>query len=480
MALRNVSLDEMEEAVRVINTSTGSNLSHAAEMLTFIVGGKIKQPHPYNQAQAVKAGAIEALMAALSREPAHAAVQTMCVCALGNLCAEQDTHRARAGAAGALPLVVRALIAHRGTPSVAAACCGAIFSLVAHSEANRAAAVRAGAVAGVLDALRDMPAVVEVQAMGLAALFNLAAGDRKSLIAGGGLELAVAALRAHGHNARVAQWAVSAVAQLVAIGPGGPGATDRALAAGAAEEMLRAARLHAADEEVQSELAAFLYAMASVLPSAVRADAVGAVVEAMHAHQSNAELLHVLLRALANLLQGCPTPDRVACLARTAGAVEIIAAEAMRVGDEPDTENLTLASAALFALVEPDAGNALAAVACGVLELLPAVAHALSMQEKVACGILPLHVLLQAAEKLHDSCRCERSERCCRCAAAREAGAMCALPRCGLRVREGGTKLQRCAGCRHAAFCSEVHQRECWPAHRAACKAASAARTEAA
>jgi hypothetical protein len=85
-----------------------------------------------------------------------------------------------------------------------------------------------------------------------------------------------------------------------------------------------------------------------------------------------------------------------------------------------------------------------------------------------------LLTLLRAAAQRHDATPCKHDD-CRRCAALRARCAMCALPGCGLRRREGGKNLLHCA-CYTASYCGAAHQREDRRRHRAACQAQLAER----
>jgi hypothetical protein len=89
--------------------------------------------------------------------------------------------------------------------------------------------------------------------------------------------------------------------------------------------------------------------------------------------------------------------------------------------------------------------------------------------------------LLEAAAQRHDAAVCEH-EGCKRCAAARDAGRVCALPGCGARKRADGSGkgLLRCGACRRFAFCGPAHQREAWAGHKDKCAALAAAAAAAA
>jgi hypothetical protein len=83
---------------------------------------------------------------------------------------------------------------------------------------------------------------------------------------------------------------------------------------------------------------------------------------------------------------------------------------------------------------------------------------------------------LEAAAQRHDAGVCAH-ERCKRCAAARDAGRMCALAGCGALKRADGSgkRLLRCGACAVAAYCGPAHQREHWERHKTECATLAAA-----
>jgi hypothetical protein len=94
----------------------------------------------------VAAGAIPALVGALTR---HAGVAGVCKDASGalrNITATSDAHRNASAAAGAIPALVGALTRHAGEAGVCKEASVALADFVLTSPAHRLAAVAAGAV----------------------------------------------------------------------------------------------------------------------------------------------------------------------------------------------------------------------------------------------------------------------------------------------------------------------------------------------
>ncbi len=433
--------------------------------------------HPRNQATAVASGALEAVVAALARQPQHPDVAGACARALTSMCLAQKAHVARACTAGALPLFVAALRANRS----AAMHCLTALDILTREAAHAAAAVRAGAVTAVAHALQAAPSNPTLQCGGCCVLYNLscaAAPVLASAVSAGALELVAAALNAHGQDLFVVNAALMLLSELTGH-PDDQATAERAVAAGVAECTLRTSRWHAAHATVQAHAAAVLLHLAPVLPERLHADAAAGAMASARAMPSDAAVLSDWLLTLTALVMLGPASARAARAAavRAAGAVDVVAA-ALRT-HAAHGQCLARTCTLLKALLRYDDAAGLKAVVAGVPPLFAQAQLVLQLPERADCPAIA--AALQAAERRHDAARCAACDRCCRCAAAREAGALCGLPRCGLRAREGGAKpLLRCAGCRHAAFCCEAHQRECWPAHRDACKAARAVQTAAA
>ena len=384
----------------------------------------------------------------------------------------QPAFRARAVAGGALALVVRALRAHR---SVAEVCCNALYSLLAHSAANAVAAARLGAVQAVADALRGAPEDAGLQSAAFRALCNLCsqgracAPNRKAVVAAECVERAVAALATHREEGHVVYWAAEFLSTVCV--PGEAAAAARVAATGAVAALVRAARAHATELRVQSAVAGALQCMAQGAPTDARVNAIELLLDASRAHGADSELMSRACTAFAAMVSFCPPGAHAACAARAAGLPEVVAS-ALRA-HAADRRCVSTACVALFKLLRIDEQRCgAAAVACGLPALLPRAERVVDADTRQLCALIA--AMMQKAERLHDTRRCERSASCCRCAEAREAGAMCSKPDCSLRTCEGGAKLKRCAGCRIAMFCSEAHQRETWPAHKAACRAARA------
>lgn len=482
----------------VLNRSSGSALEGAATVLATGLlgacppGAFAREPDEGRQEQAVAAGALEAVLAAMAREPEHAGAQYALVAALGNLTGGQPTYRARAVTGGALPLVVQALRKHR---TLAEPCCNTLYALMAHSEANAQAAARLGAIEAVVDAMRAEAWNAGLQSAGFRALYNMSCGknpadpNRKRVVAAKGVERAVAALALHRDAADVVFWTAEFLSVLCKPGELEAGvrlqdsAMARATSTGAVAALLLPARLHAAEARVQEAVAGAFLRMAETPNAEARGEAVEWLVAVSRKHAANAPLLCNVFSAVAMVSSQCLPAQRASSAARAAGLAESVALAMRTHAGKGDC--FVAACAALHKVLEADEeGCGAEAVACGLPQLLPqaerAALHSAYSVADARAFCTEIGAALQRAEQRHDLTRCARCARCIRCKAARKEGAMCGLPTCGLRARDSGGKLQRCKGCLSMVFCSVEHQQEMWPQHKAACKAAQAARTAAA
>lgn len=488
----------VEAVAGVLNRSSGSALEGAATVLATGLlgacppGGYAREPHEGRQEQAVAAGALEALLAAMAREPEHAGAQYALIAALGNLTGGQPTFRARAVKGGALPLVVQALRKHR---TLAEPCCNTLYALMAHSEANSLAAASLGAIEAVVDAMRAEAGNAGLQSAGFRALYNMSCGrnpadpNRRRVVAAKAVERAVAALALHRDAADVVFWIAEFLSVLCKPGELEAGvcmqdsAMVRATTTGAVAALLLPARLHAAEARVQEAVAGAFLRMAETPDAEARGDAIEWLVAMSRQHAANAQLLNHVFSAVAMMSSQCLPDARASSAARSAGLAESVALALRTHAGQGNC--IMSACAALHKVLEADEeGCGAEAVACGLPALLP---QAQRTPLPPSWGVVDASAFcneigpaLQRAEQRHDMLPCTRTERCARCKAARKEGAMCGLPTCGLRTRDGGGKLQRCKGCLSVVFCSAEHQREMWPQHKAACKAAQAARTAAA
>jgi hypothetical protein len=401
--------------------------------------------------------------------------------------------------------------------------CVALGTL-ALTDDNKMKAIHAGAIEAILQALRAHADEARVQEYGCRALGNISEGHiaaisaRSSRLVCDGMKAAVAALNAHYADANVMRHACGVLHHLMT----GPGALRvEAGKIGAVTAVAAALRAHPADAFVQQHgcnaLACLCVETSANVVQACGAGALQAVVAALRAHAANLKVQNHACDALACLVKAHP---RLQAAAGAAGAVEA-AVDATRT-PAADTQLLRMGCTVLRDLVRGHVGNAARACAAGFMDVLAVAMAAPNAHEDTAtdfsvydtavrtldvllagdngdaaqsgvhAGVLDILVregtqrshssvlaeharvvaLLQAAAQRHDAAVCTHNG-CKRCATARDAGRMCALPGCGARKRDGdgGKKLLRCGSCRAACYCAPAHQRADWGRHKEECAA---------
>jgi hypothetical protein len=114
-------------------------------------------------------------------------------------------------------------------------------------------------------------------------------------------------------------------------------------------------------------------------------------------------------------------------------------------------------------------GNALRALRAGAMRLAPKL-DAEAAEMGLPCSNIVMELHRATAE--HDAAPCAHAATCARCEELRRKGlgAVCGAPGCSVQHGRDGGKLLRCSGCKAVAYCSTAHQKEDWPAHKAACK----------
>ncbi len=173
----------------------------------------------------VAAGAIPALVDALTRHAGEAGVCESASWALSNIAAGSSEARKDAcAAAGAIPALVGALTRHAGEAGVCKATCGALANITLTSDAHRDACAAAGAIPALVGALtrHELEAVVCECASG--ALANIAKGNSGGRIedacaAAGAIPALVGALTRHAGMAGVCKAACCALAGIVWTSP---------------------------------------------------------------------------------------------------------------------------------------------------------------------------------------------------------------------------------------------------------------------
>jgi hypothetical protein len=468
------------------------------------------------------------LVAALHAHVLYAGVDLICD-ALGQITDKHPLASAQAGAAGAVAAVVAAMRAHPASTMLQASGCYAICSL-AFADEMQTAAIHAGAIEAILQALRAHAADAHVQTYGCRALSNIATDGtaaidaRSSSLVLEATKAAVAALHAHRANAGLMRDACAALQRLAVT----DALRTEAGKIGAVTAVVAALRSHPADASLQQAAcdatSNLCFPNSANAVQACGAGALQALVAALRAHAANVAVQIAACEMLSCLVKAHP---RLQAAAGAAGAVEAVI-NAMRtpVADAP----LQRASCgALLTVVLGHRGNSTRACASGIMDALAVItstsyAHQATAteycvydcavrlldallqcdddaaQRAVHAGVLDIlaregtrrshqtvrsvHAsvvqMLQAAALRHDSTICTH-DGCKRCAAARDAGRMCALPGCCARRRDGDgcKKLLRCGSCRAACYCAPAHQRADWGRHKEECATLRAANEEA-
>jgi hypothetical protein len=227
-----------------------------------------------------KAGACEAVTAAMKRHANDAAVALQSCNAVINLAVNVD-NAAMLGEAGACEAVTAAMMRHADDAAVAQHCCWAVANLAAGLSANKARLGKAGACTAVVKALAmhgsSMPVEMAKQALNAVTWLAATKPNRGRLGAAGACALVVAAMREHISEVTVAAAGVNAVLAL---------ATD-------------------SSKNCQKLLAA---------------GALGALQSAMAALSDDAPRMHSVERAIIQLATNAASSDKL----RAAGAYKVI------------------------------------------------------------------------------------------------------------------------------------------------------------
>jgi hypothetical protein len=376
--------------------------------------------------------ATDATVAAMRAFASDHVLQRCCCDVLGRMFLEDrsaDAAWVRRGGV-VLAVVTAALGAHRQDVDMLTAGCVVIKCLMMNYniQENQCAAGIRGTVEAIVAAMRAFPMAAMLQVHGCDALVNICYTVRDNQLAAaatGGLEVAIAAMRAHASNVKV-QYAGCCV-----LG---------ALATDIPRIQRRVGELGGV------EVVAALSTCAVEPPPWDRTDF----------FQRWGQMMRTLMRH-----QPINAHTAVA-----AGVIELIVAH-MCVPDA-DTDVFEWACIVLHCLVV-GTGHEARAVVAGALEALETRRAEASNAEAERVELIRY---LQSAKQRHDAAPCAVAG-CQRCAAARASGAMCALPGCGSRCRDGAAKkkLLRCGTCRAACYCGPAHQRADWGRHKGACGA---------
>ncbi len=433
------------------------------------------QDHPQNAAAALDVGAVTAVVAAM-RAPHAAGVgmaQLAGCCALSRILSAAGTLGGACDGAAA-DAVIAAMNAQTGDRILQLHGCivlGHIFE-EERIDSNAAAWVRrrGAALAMLTVMMRAHRRDAEVMFYGCGVLSHLmrTQNDQHAAGIGSAIEALVAALRACPAATDVQYAGLAALAAIC------ENVLDNKLAAaasGALEVIISAIHTHALDAGVQTAGCCALTALVPDMPQIqTRAGVLGAV--------------EVLVAALRSCAVPLPT-ERVDLFHRLCKAMVWL------LHEHPINKHKTVAASCMDVLVvhmhAPGADASVFGFACRVFgQLLGGTGHearaiiagaleALETRRAEDPDIEPIRLQLvrdlQPAARRHDDEPCSVAG-CKRCATARARGAMCALPGCGARRRDGGAKtLLRCGTCRAACYCGPAHQREDWRRHKGECGA---------
>jgi hypothetical protein len=399
--------------------------------------------------QAINAGAVEAIIAALNSglTQAGAGADDMqllvqgCM-ALGNVCKESIAAvdaRSTTLVGDATKTVMAALDAHPADSELQHRGC---FALGAFAGGRQAGVARAGAIPAVVRALRLHPASAGVQGSCCTALTELCQVDTHNAVAAcseGAIALIAAAMRAfHGDDqANVQTRACLALRDIIST----TAAQDAARTAGAVEAVVLALHAHPANPVVQfagcATLVGMVYRNTLNIRAAVAAGAIDAVVAAFA----------VSAPTSADRANARTTPYAACCL-----ALDKLIHES---GDDEAHARIATSAGALEAVLEYEQPR-----------------HGQYWSE---AGHQRLLEQLRAAAARHDADGACAAAGCKRCATMRARGQLCAAPGCGARRRadDAARRLLRCGRCRVTAYCCVAHQRADWARHKPDCRRAT-------
>jgi hypothetical protein len=331
-----------------------------------------------------------------------------------------------------------------------------------------------------MTALKAHHADAGVQGSVLGVLSNILVTDALRIEAGnlGAVTAIVAALRAHPSDALLQHAGFGAMGALCV---GNSAAAMQVCGAGALQAVVAGLRAHSADGAVQTSGCAVLQLLVEAHPrlqaAAGAAGVVEAILAAMRMPAADAHLQRLCCLTLLSVVEGHRGNADRAC---GAGVMEALAAimdaSCALVGADTAVSEYDAALSVLSALLGGNNDEAArGALHAGVLDIM-----ARDGTRPCRPSLLPRHAyvlsLLQAPAQRHDAAACAH-DSCRRCAAARDAGRMCALAGCGARKRadDSGKRLLRCGACSVAAYCGPAHQRADYARHKTECAALGAA-----
>ena len=302
------------------------------------------------------AGAIPALVSALTRHAGEAGVCDNASWALANITATSNAHRAACATAGAIPALVGALTRHAADVCWYAS--RALGNIAASSDAHRDACVTAGAISALVGALTRHAGSAILCNNASAALGNIARGNdahRDACATAVAIPALVGALTRHAGEADVCNSASRALANITA-GDSGGRHEDACATAGAIPVLVGALTRHARKVDVCSSASAALlnitHASNAHRDACAAAGAISALVGAMTRHAGEASVCNSASGALA-FITASSDAHRDACA--TAGAIPALVGALTRHAGEAGVCNS--ASIALANITAGDSGG---------------------------------------------------------------------------------------------------------------------------
>jgi hypothetical protein len=170
-----------------------------------------------NKTKAGKAGAIEAIVVAMSGHPENQMLQRNACAALDNTIHTIKENGTRAGRAGAVESVVAAMRAHSGNAEVL--CCAglALIRMITRNAVNRKKAEDPGVIDVVLVVMRGHTQSAELQTQACSILSALTSGNTENKTKAGNagaIEAVVVAMRRHAQNDDVQTWALDVLSTM--------------------------------------------------------------------------------------------------------------------------------------------------------------------------------------------------------------------------------------------------------------------------
>lgn len=490
-----LGVEEMKEIVSSLRLrdSDETVFGNACKSLsTALLRSDGESPHKANQAAAVEAGVLEALVAGLARRGASTTLRVVGMLVIYQVCRGSELNSARALQAGALSPVLKALRF------------GAEFADAEHADRLSGLAcdiLRACTSGGVLEAVRTVTAAGAVEALValvkaetpgtpptmrvFCTLFNLIEVDPDAAVRAineGAVEAVAEGLRRCPEEVEAAiainqlYWHAAVLCALLSHKESIGEAGSRLTRCGVVRALLPAAQRHVSSRRTFVPVVTVLATIAHALPDDERPDVLLLLGAMLREHALDATFACAACKAINVLLGKISQPDaKVRCAQSSAGGAAVqplIMALLAHAGQYPDLTLQGCNALAQLCHAAPHVAG-VAAMRCNARSVVALVPRELPGLEGFGAD---LEEALRTAEEAHDAQpRCEPGEgegECARCAEQRLTGALCGAAGCFARKRPCGVKaLLRCRACRVAAYCGDEHQRAAWAGHKQACRA---------